>query len=71
MTYSYSVGQIIEKFKGSIADVPLFDLADDTGILIVVFNRPNANEVEQFKSGHNFEIRMTEMYGVIMISAKI
>ena len=59
MIYNYSVGQVIEKFKGSLADVPLFDLADDMGTLIVVFNRPNANEIEQFKSGHNFEINAT------------
>ena len=41
------------------------------GLCLSFFNRPTADDIEQFKSGHSFEIRMTEMYGVIMISAKI
>lgn len=35
------------------------------------FQNPTADEIEQFKSGTNFEIRFAELYGVIMITVKI
>lgn len=66
----YKVGQIIKDFikhqEGAI-----FDVEDQGASLIVFFNNPTEEEEEQFKSGHRFEIRFTELYGVIMMTFKI
>lgn len=66
----YEVGQIVESFKYHQECVQ-FDLADDGAIMLVFFKSPTQSEIEQFKSGKNFEIRFTEIYDVIMITAKI
>lgn len=66
----YEVGQIVENFKYHQECVQ-FDLADDGAIMLVFFKSPTQSEIEQFKSGKNFEIRFTEIYDVIMITAKI
>ena len=67
---SYSVGQVIEKFKYH-AEGTNFIIDDDGANLIVFFNNPTQEEIDQFKSSEAFEIRFTELYGVIMITAKI
>ena len=66
----YEVGQIVESFKYHQECVQ-FDLADDGAIMLVFFKSPTQSEIEQFKSGKNFEIRFTEIYDVIMITVKI
>lgn len=66
----YQVGQIIEKFINH-NEGALFNMSDEGASLIVFFNNPTENEVEQFKSGHRFEIRFTELYGVIIMTFKI
>lgn len=68
--YKYEVGQVIDKFKNH-AEGTQFDLADDGAAMIVFFNRPTNDEIEQFKAGKNFEIRFVELKDIIMITAKI
>lgn len=68
--YKYEVGQVIDNFKHH-AEWTQFDLADDGATMIVFFNRPTNNEIEQFKAGKSFEIRFVELKDVIMITAKI
>lgn len=67
---NYEVGQVIEKYKNYNEGVR-FDLSDDGATLMVFFYDPTEEEIEQFKSGKNFEIRFTEFKNVIMITAKI
>lgn len=66
----YEVGQTVDNFKHHLEGVQ-FDIADDGATMLVFFQNPKAEEIEQFKSGKNFEIRFTELYGVIMITVKI
>lgn len=68
--YKYEVGQVVDGFKHHSEGVH-FDIADDSATMLVFFQSPTAEEIEQFKSGKNFEIRFTELYGVIMITVKI
>lgn len=68
--YKYEVGQIVDNFKGNLEGVQ-FDISDDGATVLVFLQGPTAKEIEQFKSGKNFEIRFTELYGVIMITVKI
>ncbi len=68
--YKYEVGQIVDAFKYHSENVQ-FDIADDGATILVFFQSPTTEEVEQFKAGKNFEIRFTELYGVIMITVKI
>lgn len=68
--YKYEVGQVIDNFRNH-AEGTQFDLADDGATMIVFFNRPTNNEIEQFKAGKSFEIRFVELKDVIMITAKI
>lgn len=66
----YEVGQVIDEFIGH-QEGTLFDVSDEGADLIVFFKNPSKDEAEQFKSGHRFEIRFTEIYGVIMMTFKI
>lgn len=68
--YKYEVGQVIDNFRNH-AEGTQFDLADDGAAMIIFFNRPTNNEIEQFKAGKSFEIRFVELKDVIMITAKI
>lgn len=67
---NYRVGQIIPEFIGHQECVK-FDITDDGASLLVFFNRPNTNEIEQFKSNHSFEIRYVQLKDVIMMLVKI
>lgn len=66
----YEVGQVVEGFKYH-SENAYFDIDDSGATMLVFFKNPTAEETEQFKSGKNFEIRFTELYGVIMITVKI
>ena len=66
----YKVGQVIEKFINRQEGVH-FDLSDDGATMIVFFNSPTEDEISQFKSDVNFEIRFNVMYDIIMITARI
>lgn len=68
--YKYEVGQVIDNFKNH-AEGTQFDLANDGATMIVFFNQPTNDEIEQFKEGKNFEIRFVELKDVIMITTKI
>lgn len=68
--YKYEAGQVVDNFKHHSEGVH-FDIADDGATMLVFFQSPTYEETEQFKSGKNFEIRFTELYGVIIITAKI
>lgn len=68
--YNFSVGQAVESFKNH-PEVPVFDMADGRAVLLTFFRYPSANEVEQFQNGKNFEIRFTELGGIIMVSVKV
>ena len=70
MFETYEVGKVVENFKGHKEEV-IFDLADDGAFLQVFFKRPTQSEIDQFSSGKSFEIRFTELYDIIMITAKI
>lgn len=37
-----------------------FNLSDDGATMIVFFNRPTSDEIEQFKAEKSFEIRFVE-----------
>lgn len=68
--YKYKIGQAVDIFKNHAEGVH-FDITDDGATMLVFFQRPTSDEIEQFKSGKNFEIRFVELYGVIMITVKI
>lgn len=68
--YKYEVGQVIDNFRNHDEGTQ-FGLNDDGATMIVFFNRPTDDEIEQFKSGKNFEIRFIELKDVIMITTKI
>lgn len=64
------IGQVIYSFKNHQECVQ-FDISDDGATMFVFFENPTLEELNQFKSGKIFEIRFAELYGVIMITAKI
>ena len=66
----YEVGQVIEKFANHKEGV-YFDIDNSGATMLVFFQDPTREEIDQFSSGKNFEIRFTEIYKVIMITAKI
>ena len=66
----FNVGQVVEKFIHHPEGVQ-FDMDDSGATMIVFFNRPDQNEIAQFKAGKDFEIRFTELSNVIMITTKI
>lgn len=66
----FEVGQVIEKFKNHQECVQ-FDISDAGATMLVFFASPAQEEIKQFKAGANFEIKFTELQGVIMITVKI
>lgn len=68
--YKYKIGQIVDAFKYHAEEV-FFDIANDGAAMLVFFKDPTSDEIQQFSAGTNFEIRFTELYGVIMITVKI
>lgn len=68
--HKYEVGQIVDSFKNHAEGVQ-FDILDDSATILVFFQSPTPQEIAQFKSGKNFEIRFTELYDIIMITVKI
>lgn len=68
--FKYVVGDKIEKYVG-MNDSQFFDIDDESATLLVCFNHPDKEEVEQFKSEKSFEIRFIQLKNVIMITTKI
>lgn len=67
---SFEKGQIIEEFKNHEQGIQ-FNIADNGATILVFFDEPTDEEVQQFKAGNDFEIRALEMYDVIMLTVKI
>lgn len=63
------VGQVYQQFAGQ--EGITFNIIDEGANLIVRFSDPETEEVAQFKEGQPFEIKLTTIYGVMMISVKI
>ena len=66
----YKVGEIIPNAKGH-PEGCIFDIDDSGARLVVYFYEPTTDEIEQFGSGHRFELRYVKLYNVIMILTKI
>ena len=64
----YRVGKIIDRFVNH-QEGALFDISDGGANLIIFFRHPTKEEIEQFNN--EFEIRFTEICGVIMMTFKI
>ncbi len=68
--YKYEVGQVVDSFRHRPEGVQ-FDISDEGATMLVFFQGPTEEEIDQFKSGKDFEIRFAELYGVIMVTVKI
>lgn len=66
----YEVGQIIPSFKNH-AECIQFDITNNGITMLVFFNNPTENEIKQFMTEKNFEIRFVELSNVIVVTAKI
>lgn len=66
----YKVGELYPGYQQR-PEGTVFDLRDDGAIFIVLFNKPTNDEIKQFQSDSNFEIRFTEIYDEIVLTAKI
>lgn len=66
----YNVGQVVNGFIYHPECVK-FDIDDSGATMLVFFDRPTQDEVNQFKADKNFEIRFAELNDVIMITTKI
>lgn len=67
---SYAVGQVINLFRGH-PECLQFDIADSGATMLAFFNRPSQWEVQQFSSDNPLEFRLTEIYGVIILTVKV
>lgn len=68
--FKYAVGDKIEKYIGR-DEGTLFDVDDGGATLLVFFDRPTKDEIEQFRTGRNFEVRFCQLRNIIMITSKI
>lgn len=66
----YNVGQVVNNFIHH-QECMKFDIDDNGATMLVFFDNPTQNEIDQFQEGENFEIRFTELDDVIMITVKI
>ena len=68
--YCYEVGKTINEYKNHQEGV-YFELSDEGAVLTVFFKNPTQEEIEQFQSGKDFEIRSLELRSLILITVKI
>lgn len=66
----FEVGKIIESAIGH-AEGPVFDIDDSGAVLVIYFNDPHDEEVNQFKAKEKFEMRLTPFTNVLMLTVKI
>lgn len=66
----YEVGKVINAFKGREEGV-VFDMDNTGAVMLVFFKAPSKEEIAQFASGVQFEIRVTDLYDVIVMTTKI
>lgn len=64
----FEVGSKVDIFKGK--EGTLFDINGAGAVLFVAYDSPTKQEIMQFKQ-RKYEIRFTEIAGVIVITAKI
>lgn len=67
---TYNIGDIIPSFAGR-SEGTLFDLDDSGATMIMFYNRPTVDEIAQFASSKPFEIRLTTMYNIMMLTARV
>lgn len=67
---SVKVGQKYDIFKSYTEGVK-FDISDSGAHLIVYFNNPTLQEIQEFESKKRFEIRFSVFYNIIIITTKI
>jgi len=67
---AFKVGQVVPRFVNH-TEGTVFDFDGSGAVMKVFFNDPTPREIEQFKSSMRFEMRMVEVYGIIMLTAKI
>ena len=53
-----SVGNVYDEIIGE-PDTIRFDINDNGGVLLVLYNNPTDHEISQFSSGADFEVRFT------------
>ncbi|MCB6992875.1 hypothetical protein LI177_05170 [bacterium 210820-DFI.6.37] len=66
----FEVGTVLDEFKNHEEEC-IFDITDNGAVMYIFFDSPTADEIQQFKSGHRFEIRFTHLYNSIVVLAKI
>jgi len=66
----FETGKSIESFMGHAEGVS-FGFNEAGAIMIIFFDNPTPDEIDQFKSGKRFEMRMIVLSGIIMITVKI
>lgn len=69
MFKKFVVGEKVDDFVGH-EEGTMIEISDAGAVLKVFFNEPTQNEIKQFQSGEPFEIRVTELYDVIMFTFK-
>lgn len=65
----FKVGQVYAPAVGKGEGVK-FTLSSGGAMLLYAFDNPTSEEVAQMKSGKDFEIRYTEMNGILWITSK-
>lgn len=69
MFKKYEVGNIYSEAKGHNEGCYL-DISDEGANLIVYFNRPTKEEIENFKSEKRFEMRLIELSDIMIFLVK-
>lgn len=69
MFKKYEVGNIYPEVKGHNEGC-YFDISDEGANLVVYFNRPTKEEIENFKSEKRFEMRLIELSDIMMFLVK-
>ena len=66
---AFEVGKVYKPAVG-IGEGVRFNLSYDGAVLIYAFDNPTAREIAETKSGKSFEIRYTEVNGIIWVTSK-
>lgn len=69
MFKKYEVGNIYPEAKGHNEGC-YFDISDEGANLVVYFNRPTKDEIENFKSEKRFEMRLIELSDIMIFLVK-
>lgn len=69
MFKKYEAGNIYPEVKGHNEGC-YFDISDEGANLVVYFNRPTKDEIENFKSEKRFEMRLIELSDIMIFLVK-